>query len=344
MTPDNNRLQKWIDSGTKIPAGPYHVDAMTGLRARSGSDIDLTGVILHTIPNGWNKYYALLRIDGVSGVTISGGVIHGDRQTHIGIPGESGMGIAIRRTTGARLIGVECRDCCGDGVYISNESSDITLTRVRCLDNRRNGLTITSARGVIVQGGEYSGTNGTLPKLGIDVEVNLGETVDGVTVDGAVFVGNRGGGFRCSVPIQHFDHAWTRNITVTGCTFLKNGEVYQSLSALRAQQVRGVTFIGNTLVENIGMGIDVRHTPDVTIRNNNVAKTYRSQHPTLTQFDAGLVIDTCTGVVLADNLVSDNRGRGISLSKAYGTAARNVSLRNKLGNNGQMQPTPAGGV
>ena len=63
---------------------------------------------------------------------------------------------------------------------------------------RRNGMSIISARGCVVIGGEYNGTNGSLggPWAGIDIEPNADCFLEDVTLIGVNTIGNDGAGIQ----------------------------------------------------------------------------------------------------------------------------------------------------
>lgn len=64
----------------------------------------------------------------------------------------------------------------GDGFYIGGQkgqpSTDIVLIDCKARNNRRNGLSITSARRVDVVDSMFTESNGTSPQSGIDLEVH----------------------------------------------------------------------------------------------------------------------------------------------------------------------------
>lgn len=95
--------------------------------------------------------------------------------------------------------GLESSSHGGDGFYIGgpqdNPSTDILLKGCLGANNRRQGLSITSARLVRVVDSEFTATNGTAPQFGVDLEPN--DPVD--VLDEILFVrlrtsANRGGG------------------------------------------------------------------------------------------------------------------------------------------------------
>jgi hypothetical protein len=73
--------------------------------------------------------------------------------------------------------GLESTGHGGDGFYVGGPpnapSHDIILAGCLASDNRRQGLSITSARRVYVVDCEFDKTNGTAPQFGVDLEPNL---------------------------------------------------------------------------------------------------------------------------------------------------------------------------
>ena len=91
-----------------------------------------------------------------------------------------------------------------DGICISANSPRILaqyptrmlLANVVVENAYRNGLSVTGGHGITIRGGRFSGTNGTLPEAGIDIEPDdsIIYSVKEVLVDGTVFIDNAGTG------------------------------------------------------------------------------------------------------------------------------------------------------
>jgi hypothetical protein len=90
--------------------------------------------------------------------------------------GEQRHGIFIFGAKRVVVDGLESTSHGGDGFYIGgpsgNPSTDVVLRGCRADNNRRQGLSITSARRVRVIDCEFMNTNGTAPQFGIDLEPN----------------------------------------------------------------------------------------------------------------------------------------------------------------------------
>ncbi len=90
------------------------------------------------------------------------------------------MGLAIRGCKNVLIEGLQIESTGGDGVYIDGGSkikySDgVTVRNVVCLDNHRQGMSVVSVKNLLVEGCSLSGTCGTAPESGIDLEPDTPE-------------------------------------------------------------------------------------------------------------------------------------------------------------------------
>ena len=202
-TDDTAAIQAAIDeiAGTGgtvlIPDGRYLVDAVGEKRLALRSDMTLmlaNDAVLKAIPNDSGKY-AVLSISGVSNVAVVGGTLEGERDEHEGKSGEWGMGIQIHR--GAKHItisGVTVRKMWGDGFYVKG-AKDVKFCFVTADNNRRQGLSIVEADGVVVTDSVFKNTRGTRPGAGIDLEPNKpGQRISSVRIQNSKFLDNAGAG------------------------------------------------------------------------------------------------------------------------------------------------------
>ncbi|MEX2286163.1 MAG: right-handed parallel beta-helix repeat-containing protein, partial [Planctomycetaceae bacterium] len=85
------------------------------------------------------------------------------------------MCLAIRGCNNVRIEGLTLRDSGGDGIYIDGgrhapASTDIHLKSVNCDNNYRQGLSVISVDGLLVEDSKFCNTWGTPPSAGIDIE------------------------------------------------------------------------------------------------------------------------------------------------------------------------------
>jgi hypothetical protein len=204
LTDDTEAIQAAIDAvggtgGTVfVPGGTYMVDAVEKKRRlalRSDMTLKLAkDAVLKAIPNDSRKY-AVLSISNASNVAVVGGTLEGDRTEHKGKAGEAGMGVRIdndaKRVT---ISGVTSRKMWGDGFYVEG-GKDIKFCGVIADNNRRQGLSIVEANGVLVTDSVFKNTRGTRPSAGIDLEPDHAEQkIVNVRIENSKFIDNAGPG------------------------------------------------------------------------------------------------------------------------------------------------------
>ena len=129
--------------------------------------------------------YGFVLIRKSNNVTIDGGLFVGDVKSHLGKNGEWGHGIKVAGASNVVLKNLVSREFWGDGIdlvegeYVSSIAAGvgicdgITIHNVKCLSNRRQGLSIEAARNVTVSDSEFANTGeyGMVePGCGIDIE------------------------------------------------------------------------------------------------------------------------------------------------------------------------------
>lgn len=215
-----------------LPAGVYHIDPTSG-----GYDVlgkyKFGGIVLtknqtlimspetKLVAIGNNKSnYQIISVFGGSNVTISGGQIIGERDSHSGTSGEWGHGISIFGGTNVFIKDVEISKCWGDGIYLgfydgpNKYSNGVTIKNCNIHDNRRNNLSITDVSNVTVRNCQFNNAHGIAPQYGIDIEPNKNRTCSNVTISGCQFQGNAGG----TIQILGQLNAHVKSVTIENCT------------------------------------------------------------------------------------------------------------------------------
>lgn len=200
-----------------IGRGDYQVSAYINgdvcLPVNSNTELVINGTIRLT-PNNFTNYY-ILQAEGHD-IKIKGkGTILGDKHTHTGKKGEWGMGINLDHAHNVMIKGLTIKDCWGDCIYVGNESSDVRIEDCLLDHGRRQGISITSADGVIIKNCTITNVGGTAPEYAIDVEPNKSETVDNVVIE-KVITKNCRGGFLVygKAPLAHVGKVTMRNCRI----------------------------------------------------------------------------------------------------------------------------------
>lgn len=120
--------------------------------------------------------YSILRISNASNVILYNPVIVGDRYNHSGTSGEWGMGIGLYAASNVTIYSPKVTNCWGDGIYIgqlnSSNSKNIIIKDAYLSKNRRDGISIISVDGLLLDNIYAGYSDGTLPKTGINIETN----------------------------------------------------------------------------------------------------------------------------------------------------------------------------
>ena len=162
--------------------------------------------------------------------------------------------ISLRSVARARIAGLRIESSGGDGIYLGTlgprgsrvACEDLVLQDLEILDNHRQGVSIISAKRLLIEDCRISGSTGALPMAGIDFEPNATDPgFEDCTVRGCWIEGNRGVGIQFALANLDADDAPV-SIRVENCT-VNNPPVAISVMGL-AHGLRGsLTFLGNTV-------------------------------------------------------------------------------------------------
>src|SRR6266699_3152460 len=190
-----------------VPPGTYPVDAIgASVNLKSGITLDLAHVILTAKPN--DKIFSIImRISDCEDVTIFGGTIWGDRNTHLGSAdasvGGGGGGIAIWKSKNIKIQGTTILDSFCDGLLVWH-SGQVEIANVTADHNRRQGMSLVDSHDVHIHDNRFTNCGGTPPGDGIDIENDLeSETCANILVERCVFTGNQGSGVGVGSPGQY---------------------------------------------------------------------------------------------------------------------------------------------
>jgi hypothetical protein len=191
-----------------LPKGEYLVHPISAGGVAIQLDRPATRLVLDPdaiLRMGANRLanYAMVQVTAPDCV-IEGGKWIGDVETHIGVTGEWGHCIDIRKGGDRTVVrNTYVSNAWGDGVFISGHPADVLIENVIADSNRRQGLSINDAFRPRVIGGIYKNTGSIsyiAPGGGIVIEPDRGteRTVIDAVLQGVLFLGNKGVGFWAS--------------------------------------------------------------------------------------------------------------------------------------------------
>ncbi|MGG0341955.1 right-handed parallel beta-helix repeat-containing protein [Priestia megaterium] len=303
-----------------IPNGTYMINAVTGIKPKSKQTIILSpNTKLKVIPNNSDSY-RIFDIVYVSDVTIEGGYLEGDKDTHLGTRGEHGHGIVIgSQAVNTVLRNIQISKMWGDGIYMGGAyaSTNSKIYNVVCDQNRRQGISITYADGVVIRDSAFINTVGTLPEAGIDIEPNPNNYTKNIVLDNIKCTGNRSG-----LQILGIDEK-TSKINVVNSEFNNNRDYGVSIT-----HAIDVTLRGCTMSSNRNGLMMARDNNNISLYTCNFLDSY-SHGANLTTTRQRLNGGMGTKNILFDFCVFKNNGKE-SANKYDGCIIDNFDNRNVI--------------
>jgi len=262
-------------------AGTYLIDPDTSVQPLSYTLLDLQthDVTLVESYTAVDHKYGVL-IQDKTQVEIAGGKIVGYRNKGP-VPGgttaEWGHCIACYGSSHVTIRDITLREAMGDGISLGGHAgvgcTDIVIDNIIATQNRRQGLSIVWATGVVVTDSEFSYTNGTSPECGIDIEPEAGEVANTITIQNCHLTHNH----KFGLNVEQRSGAGTINgVTVANCTVDyqdSNGIVVEGPSS-------NVTIQDSTVEWNSATGIVLNlATNPVTIKRETFSHNYSRNTP-----------------------------------------------------------------
>jgi len=254
---DTSAFQAAVDAlppsgGTvTVPPGNYIIDAMRAINLRSNMLLQMAPTAtLTAIPNNSPRSH-VIKVWNASNVRITGGRIVGERGGHTGAGGEWGYGLNIQASNHVHVSNMHISECWGDGIWIgaigpdgnATPSRDITIDNVVSTHNRRQGLSIGPVDGVVIMNSIFSGSDGTKPMAGIDIEPQAQGFARNITIDHCTIGGNQGTGLEI--------HYNVSGVTVKNCT-VDGNQGYGIMTAANPSQL---TIVNNVITGNGLVGL-----------------------------------------------------------------------------------------
>lgn len=223
-TDDRNAIQKAMDISGKVvftknygvsiyeraTSGTYQkigllVPSNAELIFNNGSEV----VILpNTVPD-----YVMFLLENVDHVSITGGIITGDKLTYSVVTTEWCHGFAVDGCEDIKFENVTCRYHRGDGIEFGNmQNKNVIMTGCSMEHNGRNGTSVLNVYGMVIDSCTFTDTDRTAPMYGLCFEpADNTQIIKDVKINNCSFHGNTYGAIR-AISIHDND-----SITVTNC-------------------------------------------------------------------------------------------------------------------------------
>lgn len=209
ITPNMTReeIQNMLDNSGdfKFTKGEYLVDLpntyeneVFKLKSNTRVTFDADAIVRLSEHNALR--YQLFSLDNIENIVLENLNLDGSRNSNIATSGEWGMGISIKGSKNVVVNNVKIKNCWGDGLYIGRTvansfSENISINDLVCDNNRRQGVSVISVKGLYGKNLKLINTNGTSPEAGIDFEPNNeDEVLEDIVIDKLTTYNNNGSG------------------------------------------------------------------------------------------------------------------------------------------------------
>lgn len=233
---DTAALQSMLNSSLTVfvPKGTYLITcdstpdkkwASGGLAPRSNSRIVLApGAVIKCTPNK-TGHYVVFRLKDVDHVSISGGVLDGNRDAVVAPKTEWGFGIGCFGCEYLTLENVTAENFWGDGFYLGTSPDShkpalaIHARGLVAKNNRRNGASFVDAVQFSCRECRFQDSGGTDPQAGVDIEPGGFGTVKQWECINCEFLHNAGTG----IDVDGFSGTRIEDIRIDGGRAESNG-------------------------------------------------------------------------------------------------------------------------
>ena len=263
-------IQKAIDSGAEIvvldrQAGPWISNALN-LRG----DLELVleeGVELQAKPGEFmRRGEVLLSASNTKNLTIrgegKGATIRMHKRDYWAAPYEKSEwrhGIALLSAENVLIENLQIAETGGDGIYVGvsgatkNPCRNVTIRKVDCVENNRQGISVISVDGLLIEDCVLRDTNGTPPAAGIDFEPNgENEQITNAVLRRVVSINNDGDGYSFYLP-QLRQRGHELSFTMEDCHAVRNAGIGLNITVANGEDkvldgamlVKDSRFVGN---------------------------------------------------------------------------------------------------
>lgn len=165
------------------------------------------------------------------------------------------------------LSGVTIKDCWGDCIYVGGNSRNVLIEQCKLDHGRRQGISITKAKGVTVRNCTITNVGGTAPGYAIDIEPNRRDTIDNILIE-RVIVKDCSGGLVVSgrSPIDEAKTSRIGKVTIRNCQVAN-----KKRAPIRIRGCEEVKIEKNILYATGRTAIAIAKTGKATVQNNTAS-------------------------------------------------------------------------
>lgn len=252
-------IQKAIDANQNILL-PNTVILINGKGIKIGSNkkvIFQKNTVIKFLGPANGKFSDIIKIYNAHNVEVINAVVIGSRNNKITQSGQWSAGISVLNSSNIKIINPKISETFGDGIFIGSEDGgfceNVTVSGGWIDVARRNGISITSGKQVLIQNVIISNTYGHDPESGIDIEPSWDKDIlENITVSNVCTFNNGSAGI--SINLNGLSTANAKDIKVANIVIDKHTDLGSRHGFL-------------TSLNNINNRFDVKG--NITVKNSN---------------------------------------------------------------------------
>ena len=342
-------VQAAIDSGAAQVVVPYAGAPWIVRPIKLRSNLELVFepgvVVLARVGEFKGKGDSLFSVSDASNISIRGygatlRMRKADYQSEAYDKAEWRMTLDFTGCTNIKVEGVRLESSGGDGIYIGCTDKqpyckDVVIRDVVCHDHHRQGISVIGAVNLLIENCVMSGTSGTAPEAGIDLEPNgPEERLENCVIRNCIFEDNAGAGMLVYVRPLSRESA-PLSILFENCYVRGGKDAGIAVGAVKDDGPKGTIEFRNCTVENTqGSGAYVydkvaenARVRFVDCKWSNVA-IKGDRPPILFHARRDGLATTIGGIDLIDCRLYDNADRpAVVIEGEEGTTARDIQGR-----------------
>ncbi|HNZ49525.1 MAG TPA: right-handed parallel beta-helix repeat-containing protein [Candidatus Hydrogenedentes bacterium] len=160
--------------------------------------------------------------------------------------------------------GVTLESSGGDGIYLGNSSGeqpwceDVVIRNVRCMNHHRQGISVITAKNLLIENCLFADTDGTAPRAGIDFEPNQAdERIENCVVKNCVMENNAGPGILVYLMPLSRESAYV-SLRFENCHVRSGRDAGISVGAIKDDGPGGlIEFVSCTVENTYGRGLHI---------------------------------------------------------------------------------------
>lgn len=295
----------------RIPVGEYVIDSVSNsLELANNVNLRADVGARFTMAATTNDAYVFIKVWNVTNCSISGIKIEGYRDSQTNSP--VGFGISIRNSENVVVDSCSASSLYGDAIYIGGSagSKDITIINSFFTNSVRNNISIVNGSNINILNSKFYSANYKDPQAGIDIEPNVGNQVENVSLLGNDFYSN----YNYGLYVNRGGGNFVRNVQIIANRFVGNslGAAAPGVKINYADNV----LMSHCISERNDYGCYISYSTNIVVESSDF--TYNT-------YD-GITLEGSENVRIENSVLSKNGRHGILMTGSISGWPYNIGV------------------